>query len=162
MLGKFKTVLKTDFVRHCGRGTFPMDDPHSQPIEAALYLTIPTSTYTFIYIYIYIYNKLYLSLFSLAYVETWRGFAALHSLRLIYCLSSLPYRGEDIGVFPLHPPCTFISLTSSLSCIHNQPPERSCYTESQLQQCERKRRRKKYRRRTRKRRRRKKRKKEMK
>jgi len=145
MLGKFKTVLKTDFVRQCGRGTFPMDDPHSQPIEAALYLTIPTSTYTFIYIYIYIYiyKKLYLSLFSLAYVETWRGFAALHSLRLIYCLSSLPYRGEDIGVFPLHPPCTFISLTSSLSCIHNQPPERSCYTESQLQQCERKRRRKK-------------------
>ncbi|KYQ54235.1 hypothetical protein ALC60_06779 [Trachymyrmex zeteki] len=58
---------------------------------------------------------------------------------------------------PTHPPCTFISLDSSLSCIRNQPPERSCYTEikSQLQQRERKRRRKKYRRRTRKRRRRK-------
>ncbi|KYM78951.1 hypothetical protein ALC53_10505, partial [Atta colombica] len=82
-------------------------------------------------------------------------------------LLSLEFRLDGVGRhlrsrgFPLHPPCTFISLTSSLSCIHNQPPERSCYTESQLQQCERKRRRKKYRRRTRKRRRRKRRKKEM-
>lgn len=34
---------------------------------------------------------------------------------------------------PAHPPCTFISLGSSLSRIRNQPPERSCYAEIKSQ-----------------------------
>lgn len=34
---------------------------------------------------------------------------------------------------PTYPPCTFISLGSSLSRIRNQPPERSCYTEIKSQ-----------------------------
>lgn len=73
------------------------------------------------------------------YVETrLRGFAGLHSVRLIYCLSSLPralcprWRAPRWMV-PAHPPCTFISLGSSLSRIRNQPPERSCYAEIKSQ-----------------------------
>lgn len=34
---------------------------------------------------------------------------------------------------PAHPPCTFISLGSSLSRIRNQPSERSCYAEIKSQ-----------------------------
>lgn len=83
------------------------------------------------------------------FLRTWKSTEVLSGyIQYVLFIASRLFRAggkeRTLGWWaPTYPPCTFISLGSSLSRIRNQPPERSCYTKIKSQPARKRRRKKK-------------------
>lgn len=144
-VGKFsqpasRSFRENDLLNRAG-DTFPADEPHLRVTKAPFARSCECIRHI-----VYIFREVIPPLFLFAVYlcifvrgSPGEGFAGVtHSQYVLFIASRLLRAGgggEDIGMKGLstHPPCTFISLDSSLPRIRNQPPERSCYAEIKSQ-----------------------------